>query len=61
MKPIPLKQFVKDVGGQHEAGKQLGIAQPTISLMIKHGRGIYVIPAPSGGMTYYEIKLNRLA
>ena len=56
MKPIPLSEFVAQSGGQINAGKLLSIAQPTISLMLKRDRQIFVIADPVGGWTYYEIK-----
>ena len=55
MKPIPLDQFVQQIGSQVKAGRELGLAQCTISLMLSNQRQIFVIPTPAGGWSHYEI------
>ncbi len=61
MRPIPLHEFVERAGTQKAAGDLLGIAQCTISLALKAGRKVYVVPDSRGGWTYYIVRDRKMA
>ena len=61
MQPIPLREFVQRAGTQQAAGDLLGIAQCTISLALKAGRKVYVVPDSRGGWTYYIVRDRKMA
>lgn len=56
MWPMPIADYVQLVGTHQKAADALNVARVTVTLWLKRGRKIYVVPAMEGGVTYYEIR-----
>jgi predicted site-specific integrase-resolvase len=56
MWPMPIAEYVKMVGTHQAAADKLGVARVTVTVWLKRGRKIYVVPALETGVTYYEVR-----
>ena len=56
MWPMPIADYVKMVGTHQKAADKLGVARVSVTLWLKRGRKIYVVPAQESGVTYYEVR-----
>lgn len=55
--PMPIKDYVAQMGTIDAAARSLGMARPTVSLWLIRGRQIFVMPRADGTMTFYEVRM----
>ncbi len=57
--PIPIADYVAMKPSIQAAADSLGMSRPAVSLWLKYGRQIFVLPNEIGQMTWYEVKPGR--
>lgn len=59
--PTPIADFVRYCGTQQKAADALGISRATVATWLRRQTGIFVFAGPSGGFTWYQVRIPDTA